>query len=61
MDAETYTDLLPWLVFVVIDRKSGLGIDWASAGAAVAAGLLVARAYWRGRQAPAAVVALVVF
>lgn len=61
MDADTYTDLLPWLVFVVIDRKSGLGIDWASAGAAVTAGLLVVRAYWRGRQAPAPVVALIVF
>lgn len=61
MDAETYTDLLPWLVFIVVDRKSGLGIDWASAAGAVSAGLLVGRAYWRGRPAPGAVIGLSVF
>lgn len=49
MDAEAYADVLPWLVFLVIDRKSGLGVAWAGAGALVCSAGLVVWSYWRGR------------
>lgn len=61
MDAETYADLLPWLVFIVIDRKSGLGVAWAGGCAAATGVLLRLWAYWHGRRAPAASLAVAVF
>lgn len=61
MDSEAYADMLPWLVFVVIDRKSGLGVAWASGVAAGCAAGLVAWSYWRGRHAPLPRLALVLF
>jgi|GEM_PF-1870274 len=61
MDAEAYADTLPWLVFLVIDRKSGLGVAWGGAGALVCSAGLVAWSYWRGRHALVPWVALVLF
>jgi hypothetical protein len=61
MDAEGYADLLPWLVFVVIERKTGLGLGWAGGCAAVAGVVLTASAYWRGRRAPVARLSVVLF
>lgn len=61
MDTEAYADMLPWLVFVVIDRKAGLGVAWASGVAAGCAAGLVAWSYWRGRHAPLPRLALVMF
>jgi hypothetical protein len=61
MDAEGYADLVPWLVFVVIERKTGLGIGWAGGCASVSAAALVAAAYWRGRRAPVAKLGVVLF
>ncbi len=52
MDAEAYADLLPWLVFMVIDRRSGLGVAWAAGCAVACAAGLAAWSYWRGRRAP---------
>ncbi|MGH9099947.1 MAG: hypothetical protein ACRDV8_06925 [Acidimicrobiales bacterium] len=61
MDAEAYADMLPWLVFVVIDHKLGLGVAWA-AGSSLACGVgLVAWSYWRGRYALLPRVAVGVF
>lgn len=52
MDAETYADMLPWLIFLVVDRQSGLDVAWASGWAAVAALGLGTWSYWRGRRSP---------
>lgn len=30
MDFRAYTYFLPWVIFVIIDRASGLGVLWAS-------------------------------
>ncbi len=51
MDAEAYTDMLPWLVFIVMDRKMGLGVAWAGGGALACSAGLVGWSYWRGRYA----------
>lgn len=61
MDAEAYADMLPWLVFLAIDRKSGLGVAWAGAGALTCGAGLVAWSYWRGRYAPLPRVAVALF
>lgn len=61
MDAEAYADMLPWLVFLVMDRKSGLGVAWAGGGALVCSAGLVAWQYWRGRYSFLPRVALVLF
>ncbi|MDA8310483.1 MAG: hypothetical protein M0Z46_07695 [Actinomycetota bacterium] len=52
--------MLAWLVFLVIDRKSGLGVAWAGAGALACSAGLVAWSCWRGGGAlvPRAAVAL---
>ncbi|HLW44738.1 MAG TPA: hypothetical protein VKR78_00875 [Acidimicrobiales bacterium] len=51
MDAEAYADMLPWLVFLVINRKSGLGVAWAGGAGLTCSAGLVAWSYWRGRPA----------
>ena len=61
MDADAYVDMLPWVLFVVIDRKTGLGAGWAGVCAALAALALCAWAYWQGRRAPLPRLALVIF
>jgi hypothetical protein len=61
MDAEAYADMLPWLVFIVVDRKLGLGVAWAAGGALVCDAGLVGWSYWRGRDALLPRVALGVF
>lgn len=61
MDAEAYADMLPWLVFLAIDRKSGLGVAWAGAGALTCSAGLVAWSYWRGRCALLPRVAVALF
>ncbi|MDA8312167.1 MAG: hypothetical protein M0Z46_16485 [Actinomycetota bacterium] len=61
MDAEAYADMLPWLVFVVVDRKLGLGVAWAGGGALACSLGLVTLSYWRGRPSMLPRVALGVF
>lgn len=61
MDAEAYADLTPWLVFLVIDRKAGLGVAWASGGAGVCALVLLGWSYWRGMFAALPRLAVVLF
>jgi len=61
MDAGAYADMLPWLVFLVIDRKSGLGVAWAGCGALACSAALVAWSYWRGRHALVPRAAMVLF
>jgi hypothetical protein len=61
MDAEACADMMPWLVFLVIDRRSGLSVAWAGGCAAACSMVLVAWAYWRGRRAPLARLSLVLF
>lgn len=61
MDAEAYADMLPWLVFLVIDRKSGLSVAWAAGCATACSAGLAAWSYWRGRRAPLPLLALVYF
>lgn len=61
MDAEVYADMVPWLVFFVVDRRSGPSVAWAAGCAALTALGLVAWAYWRGRSAPLPWIAIVVF
>lgn len=61
MDAEAYADMLPWLVFFVVERRSGPTLAWASGCAVLAAAGLTGWAYWRGRAAPLPRLALVVF
>ncbi len=61
MDAEAYADMLPWLIFFVVDRQSGLNVSWA-AGSAAASGLaLFAWSYWRGRRSPVVNAAIGIF
>lgn len=61
MDAEAYADMLPWLIFLVVDRKSGLDVAWAGGSAAVSALGLLAWSYWRGRRSPVLDVGLGIF
>jgi hypothetical protein len=61
MDAQAYADMLPWLVFLVIDRRSGLGVAWAGGGALFCSAGLVAWSYWRGRCSLVPRVALALF
>ncbi len=51
MDAEAYADMLPWLVFIVMDRKLGLGVAWAAGAALACSAGLLGWSYWRGRYA----------
>ncbi len=51
MDAEAYADMLPWLVFIVIDRKLGLGVAWAAGSALGCSVGLLGWSFWRGRFA----------
>ena len=51
MDAEAYVDMLPWLVFVMMDRKLGLGVAWAGGSALGCSAGLAGWSYWRGRYA----------
>jgi hypothetical protein len=61
MDAEAYIDVLPWIMFVVIDRKTGLGLAWGGGCAAVCAAGLAAWSVWHGRRSLTAWVALALF
>lgn len=61
MDADAYADMLPWLVFIVIDRKAGLDVTWASGGAVVCSAGLLSWEYWRGRRSPVPRLAFAVF
>lgn len=61
MDAEAYADMLPWLVFIVVDRPTGLDVTWAAASAGICSAGLVVWAYWRGANPGVARVGLVVF
>lgn len=61
MDLEVYLDVVPWLLFVVIDRTSGLGLSWA-AGSAMACGAgIVAWSHRRGRRVPIGWIAVGIF
>jgi hypothetical protein len=61
MDAEAYADMLPWLVFLVIDRRAGLSVAWAGGCATACSAGLAAWSYWRGRWTPLPMVALAFF
>lgn len=61
MDPEAYADMLPWAVFMVVDRKSGLGMGWAAGSGAVSGALLLAWAYWHGRRSSAGILAVGLF
>lgn len=61
MDAEAYADMLPWLVFLVIDRRAGLSVAWAAGCATACSAALAGWSYWRGRRAPLPLVALAFF
>jgi len=61
VDAEAYADMLPWFVFVVVDRRYGLDVTWAAASAAVCALGLVVWSYWRGLRSPVPKLGLVAF
>lgn len=61
MDAEAYADMLPWLVFIVVDRKTGLDVTWAAASSAVCSLGLVAWCYRRGLRSILPRLGLVVF
>lgn len=61
MDAEAYADMLPWLVFIAVDRPTGLDVTWAAASAGLCSLGLVAWSYWRGARPGVAHVGLVVF
>lgn len=61
MDVEAYADMLPWLVFIVVDRPTGLDVIWAASSAGICSVGLVAWAYWRGAQPNVARVGVVVF
>lgn len=61
MDAEAYADMLPWLVFLVVDRKSGLDVTWAAGCAGVCALGLLAWSYWRGLRSALPRIALGLF
>lgn len=61
MDLEAYVDIVPWLLFVVVDRRAGLGLSWAAASA-MGCGLAIAGwSHWRGRRTPIGWVAVGVF
>lgn len=61
VDAEAYADMFPWLVFLVIDRKSGLGVAWAGGGALACSAALVGWSYLRGRHPLVPRVGMVLF
>lgn len=61
MDLDAYVDVVPWLLFVVVDRRSGLGLAWAAASAMGCGAALGAWARWRGRRTPVGWVAMGVF
>lgn len=61
MDLEAYVDVVPWLVFMVVDRHSGLGLSWASLSGAVCGGGVAAWSQVRHRQTPVGWVAVVTF
>jgi hypothetical protein len=61
MDAEAYADMLPWLVFIVVDRKTGLTVTWAAGSAAVCSLALLAWSYWKGSRASLPRIGLAVF
>lgn len=47
-----WSDLLPWVVFAVVDRKTGLGVGWAGVCAVACAVALMAWGYWWARPSP---------
>ncbi|MGH9087784.1 MAG: hypothetical protein ACRDYZ_06675 [Acidimicrobiales bacterium] len=61
MDLEAYVDVVPWLVFVVVGRRAGLGIDWAAAAAVGCGAAIGTWSHWRGRRTPIGWVAVGVF
>lgn len=61
MDAEAYADMLPWLVFIVVNRKSGLSVTWAAGSAAVSSLVLLGWSYWKGSRASLPRIGLGVF
>lgn len=61
MDAGAYVDVLPWIVFVIVDRKTGLGLAWAGGTGALCAGGLLGWSYWLGRWDLTAWVGVVLF
>lgn len=61
MDLEAYVDVVPWLLFMVIDRRSGLGLPWAAVAAAGCGGGIAAWSYWRDRRTPIGWVAVATF
>ena len=61
MDVEAYADMLPWLIFVVVNRRSGLNVSWASGSAAVCSLGLVVWSYWRGLRSPLPRLGVVLF
>jgi hypothetical protein len=50
MDAEAYADMFPWILFIVVDRKTGLDVTWAAGCAGVCSLGLLAWSYWRGTR-----------
>lgn len=61
MDADAYVDVLPWIVFVIVDRKSGLGLSWAGGTSALCAVGVLGWSHWQGRRDLAAWVGVVLF
>ena len=61
MDLEAYVDVVPWLLFMIIDRQSGLGVSWAAASAAACGLGIAAWSHWRRRRTPIGWVALATF
>lgn len=61
MDLEACVDVLPWILFVVVDRRSGLGLGWAAASSMASGAVLGAWSRWRGRGTPVPWVAVGTF
>lgn len=52
MDLEACVDVVPWMLFVVVDRQSGLGLAWAAASAMGCGAAIAGWSHWRQRRTP---------
>ncbi|MGH9082646.1 MAG: hypothetical protein ACRDY3_00935 [Acidimicrobiales bacterium] len=61
MVLNAYVDVVPWIVFVVVDRHSGMGPGWAALSAAACGCGIAGWSRWRARPSLLGVVAVTVF
>lgn len=61
MDLEAYVDVVPWLLFVVVDGRAGLGPAWAGVSAMGCGAAIAGWSHWRRRSTPIGWVAVAVF